>query len=170
MNGNVYDFLYHIKLDMLIITVIFWKLKNWKNTFKLKINLENLRKILLNQKELKNFVHKNKKEKKIIHLYGASTKGNIILQYCRLTKKDIEFAADRNSEKWGRETPGSKIPIISETSSRIKKPDFYLVMPWHFKKEILKREKIFLKHGGKLVFPLPKLNIVSKWIKLVGVS
>ncbi len=130
---------------------------------KLKINLRKFKKnIKKSKRELKNFVHKNKKEKKIIHLYGASTKGNIILQYCKLTKKDIEFAADRNNEKWGRETPGSKIPIISETSSRIKKPNFYLVMPWHFKKEILKREKIFLKHGGKLVFPLPKLNIVSK--------
>ena len=95
-------------------------------------------------------------------MYGASTKGNIILQFCNISNKQIGFAADRNEEKWGRETPGSKIPIISEKSSRSKKPNYYLVMPWHFKKEIRKRELKFLKTGGKLVFPLPKLNIVSK--------
>ena len=92
-----------------------------KYLFKLKINLRKFKKnITKSKRELKNFVHKNKKEKKIIHLYGASTKGNIILQYCRLTKKDIKFAADRNSEKWGRETPGSKIPIISRQVQELK--------------------------------------------------
>jgi len=118
--------------------------------------------IFKSKKELKNFVKKSKREKKKIHLYGASTKGNIILQYCKINRNDISFAADRNIQKWGKETPGSKIPIISEKISRIQNPDYYLVMPWHFKKEILKREKSFLKKGGKLVFPLPKLNIISK--------
>jgi NDP-4-keto-2,6-dideoxyhexose 3-C-methyltransferase len=129
----------------------------------LKNNLINFKKNINKSKnELKKFINKVINEKKIIHLYGASTKGNIILQFCELKKKQINYAADRNREKWGRITPGSKIPIISEKSSRSKKPDYYLVMPWHFKKEILKREFLFLKNGGKLIFPLPKLHIYSK--------
>ena len=129
-------------------------------------NLRNFKKNISNsKKELQIFIKEVKREDKIIHLYGASTKGNIILQFCNINNKQIGFAADRNEEKWGRETPGSKIPIISEKSSRFKKPNYYLVMPWHFKKEIQKRELKFLKEGGKLVFPLPKLNIVSKWKK-----
>ena len=129
----------------------------------LKNNLINFKKNINKSKnELKKFINKVINEKKIIHLYGASTKGNIILQFCELKKKQINYAADRNREKWGRITPGSKIPIISEKSSRSKKPDYYLVMPWHFKKEILKREFLFLKNAGKLIIPLPKLHIYSK--------
>ena len=58
--------------------------------------------------------------------------------------------------------PGSNIPIISENNSRSQKPDYYLVLPWHFKKEFIKREKKFLLDGGKLIFPLPKVQIISK--------
>ena len=110
-----------------------------------------------------NFIIKNIKNKnKTIHVYGASTKGNIILQYSKIYKKYIDFAADRNPLKWNRKMPGSNIPIISEKNSRSKKPDFYLVLPWHFKKEFIKREFFFLKKGGRLIFPLPKVQIVSK--------
>lgn len=129
----------------------------------LDINLRNFKKNIFNSKRgLQIFIKKVQKKNKLIHLYGASTKGNIILQFCNISNKQIGFAADRNEEKWGRETPGSRIPIISEKSSRSKKPNYYLVMPWHFKKEIQKRESKFLKAGGKLVFPLPKLNVISK--------
>ena len=58
--------------------------------------------------------------------------------------------------------PGTNIPIISENTSRLKKPDYYLMLPWHFKKEFIIREKKFLKRGGKLIFPLPNIQIVSK--------
>ena len=64
--------------------------------------------------------------------------------------------------KWNRKMPGSNIPIISEKTSRSKNPDFYLVLPWHFKKEFIQREKKFLINGGKLIFPLPQIKIVSK--------
>jgi len=80
----------------------------------------------------------------------------------KLTVKDIGFAADRNPLKWNRKMPGSNIPIISEESSRAKNPDFYLVLPWHFKKGFVEREEKFLKRGGKLIFPLPKIEILSK--------
>ena len=110
-----------------------------------------------------NLIIKNlNKRKKTIHVYGASTKGNISLQYLKLSVKDISFAADRNPLKWNRKMPGSNIPIISEASSRAKNPDYYLVLPWHFKKGFIKREKKFLAKGGKLIFPLPKIEILSK--------
>ncbi len=97
---------------------------------------------------------------KIIHIYGASTKGNIILQYCKLDNNFIEFAADRNKDKIGKKTAGTNIKIISEKMSRKMKPDFYLVMPWHFKAEFIKREKTFLRKGGKFIFPLPKVTVI----------
>ena len=71
----------------------------------------------------------------------------------------MPYIADRNLEKNGLYTPGTKIKIISEKKSRNMKPDYYLVLPWHFKKEIIKREKQIIKKGTKLIFPLPKFEI-----------
>lgn len=100
--------------------------------------------------------------KKTIHIYGASTKGNVLIQFSKLSKKNIPYAAERNPSKWNRKMPGSDIPIISEKTSRSMKPDYYLVLPWHFKNDFIKREKKFLTNGGKLIFPLPKIEIFSK--------
>ena len=109
------------------------------------------------------FIIKNfRKKEKIVHIYGASTKGNILIQYSKLDVRNISFAADRNPLKWNRKMPGSNIPIISENDSRAQNPDIYLVCPWHFKREFIKREKKFLLKGGKLIFPLPKIQIFSK--------
>tara|TARA_A100001011_G_C14281335_1_gene831727 strand:+ start:495 stop:1727 length:1233 start_codon:yes stop_codon:yes gene_type:complete len=105
------------------------------------------------------FIKRLHKKKKKIHLYGASTKGNIILQCSSINNKYIEYASERNRQKVGKITPGSNIKIIDERTSRKMKPDYYFVMPWHFRKEIIKREHSFLKRGGKLIFPLPKINI-----------
>jgi len=118
--------------------------------------------ILISKKKLVSLLKKFKKEDKLCHIYGASTKGNVVLQYCNLDKKLLPFAAERNPDKYGRFTPGTFIPIISEIESRKMQPDFYLVMPWHFKKEIISREQNFLKNGGKLIFPLPKIKVISK--------
>ena len=74
-------------------------------------------------------------------------------------KNKIEFAADRNPQKWGAKTIGSNIKIISEEKSKKMSPDYYLVLPWHFNKEFLKREKFFMNNGGKMIFPLPKIKI-----------
>lgn len=120
------------------------------------------KRIMENKKELINLLFKLKNNKKKVFGYGASTKGNVILQYCNLTYKDIPFIADRNPEKYGKYTPGSKIEIVSESVARHLKPDYFLVLPWHFRDEIIKREKNFLSKGGKLIFPLPKLEVVSK--------
>ena len=93
--------------------------------------------------------------------YGASTKGNVILQYCGLTVSDIPFIAEVNEDKFGSFTPFTHIPIISEKEARAMKPDYFLVLPWHFKKGILEKESDFLKSGGKFIFPLPKIEIVD---------
>ena len=103
---------------------------------------------------------KFKKSGKKIHCYGASTKGNVLLQYYNIDHKIVDFAAERNKNKYGLVTPGSKIKIISEENSRKMKPDYYLVLPWHFKKEILKREKNTLRTGTKFIFPLPNFEII----------
>ena len=116
-------------------------------------------KIKQNKANLIKFLKKIKSQKKIIFGYGASTKGNILLDYFGITNKYIDFIAERNPEKFGKYTPGNKIPIISEKNAYKMKPDYYLVLPWHFKNEILKREKQSIKSGSKFIFPLPKLSV-----------
>ncbi len=98
---------------------------------------------------------------KIFHCYGASTKGNTLLQFYNLDSKSIQFIADRNPDKWGRRTIGTDIPIISEEESHSLNPDYYLVLPWHFIREFKEREKNYLKNGGKLIVPLPKFTVIE---------
>ena len=109
-----------------------------------------------------NFIKKEKKKKKEIFVYGASTKGNTILQYFNLDNKLIKYAADRSPEKWGKYTVGTGIKIISEKKARQLNPDYFLVMPWGFLKEFVKREDKWLKNGGKFIVPFPKFRIIKK--------
>ena len=102
-----------------------------------------------------------KKEGKSIHIYGASTKGNTILQWCGIDNRIIDYAAERNPDKYGAYTLGTDIPIISEAESRAMNPDYYLVLPWHFKEEFLKREEETLKSGVGMIFPLPTVDIIK---------
>ena len=92
--------------------------------------------------------------------YGASTKGNVMLQFCGFTSKDIPAIAEVNEEKFGRVTPGTHIPIISEAEARGMMPDYFLVLPWHFKEGIIQRERDFLLGGGKFIFPFPEIEII----------
>ncbi|QNJ15994.1 S-adenosyl-L-methionine-dependent methyltransferase [Synechococcus sp. A18-40] len=92
--------------------------------------------------------------------YGASTKGNVVLQFCGLTSQEIPAIAEVNPEKFGRYTPGTHIPIISEADAKAMNPDYFLVLPWHFKDSILRREKKFLNSGGKFIFPFPEIEIL----------
>jgi hypothetical protein len=92
--------------------------------------------------------------------YGASTKGNVVLQFCNLSVKDIPAIAEVNREKFGCLTPGTHIPIISEQEARAMKPDYFLVLPWHLKEWILQREKEYLTRGGKMIFPFPEIEVV----------
>ncbi len=103
-----------------------------------------------------------KRDGKRIHVYGASTKGNTILQWCNIDNSVIDYAADRNPEKHGAFTLGTNIPIISEEESRAMNPDYYLVLPWHFKDEFLQREKDTLSKGVGMIFPLPSVEVIRK--------
>lgn len=101
-------------------------------------------------------------EKDEIAILGASTKGNVLLQFCGVTNDMVHAAVDVNEEKWGKVTPGTGIPIISEAEAKANNYQFYLVLPWHFREGIIAREDEFLDRGGKLIFPLPEFEIVSK--------
>jgi C-methyltransferase C-terminal domain/Methyltransferase domain/Putative zinc binding domain len=99
-------------------------------------------------------------EGKTIHVYGASTKGNTILQYAGIDRTMVPYAADRNPDKHGSETIGTGIPIISEEQSREMSPDYYLALPWHFMDEFLDREREFIDRGGKFIVPMPTVRVV----------
>lgn len=109
---------------------------------------------------LMSFVSQERAAGKTFYLYGASTKGNTLLQYCGLDARTVVAAAERNVEKFGCRTPGSGIPIISEEQARAAKPNYFVVLPWHFRDEFLAREAEFRKAGGKLVFPLPQVEVL----------
>ena len=100
--------------------------------------------------------------KKNIIGYGAATKGNIVLNQCKFTEKDIPFICDANPYKFGKFTPGSNIPIISKDKMRKIKPKYLLVLIWSFRREVIRQEKKYIENGGSLVFHLPILHIVDK--------
>lgn len=97
--------------------------------------------------------------KKVIG-YGASTKGNVLLQFCGFTPEEIPCIAEVNPDKFGKFTPGTHIPIVSEMEAHAMEPDYMLVLPWHFRDGIIQREQEFLARGGKLIFPLPEIEII----------
>lgn len=101
-----------------------------------------------------------KKQNKKVYGYGASTKGNVILQFSKIDSKLIKYIGEVNKFKFNKYTPGSKIKIVSEKQLKKLKPDYLLVLPWHFKDHILKREHQYLKNGGKFIFPLPDIEII----------
>lgn len=132
-----------------------------------KLDLENIKiykkfaeRVSLNGENLHKLILKLSKNNKKIFVYGASTRGNTLLQYTRLNSNLIKVAVERNPEKWGKKISSVGIPIISEEQARREKPDYMLVLPWFFKKEFLQREKKYLKSGGHFIFPLPKLEII----------
>jgi len=112
--------------------------------------------------ELMALLRQLKTEGKKIHIYGASTKGNTLLQWCGIDKLVVDCASDRNPDKRGARTLGTDIPIVSEEESRQMSPDYYLVLPWHFKAEFLEREKAMLDRGVGMIFPLPTVTVVRK--------
>jgi len=116
--------------------------------------------VFLHRKNLLGLIDALISDGKKIFGYGASTKGNVLIQFCGLTNKQIPYIADVNPDKFGCFTPGTHIPIISEEEARTMKPDYFLVFPWHFKHSILEREHEFIEQGGKFIFPLPEIEIV----------
>jgi len=117
--------------------------------------------INVHREELLGLLRRLKREGKKIHVYGASTKGNTILQWCGIDNRLVDAAADRNPDKRGAFTLGTEIPIISEEESRALNPDYYLVLPWHFRDEFLEREKESMRRGIKMIFPLPTIEVIG---------
>lgn len=113
-----------------------------------------------NKNDLLFFINQERTKGKKVFVYGASTKGNVLLQYCGLCEDVIPYAAERNPRKWGTKTLGSNIPIISEEDARAMKPDYFLVLPYHFLDEMLAREKEFTDRGGKFIVPVPTVKLV----------
>jgi C-methyltransferase C-terminal domain/Putative zinc binding domain/Methyltransferase domain len=117
--------------------------------------------VLRHRHDLRAFLQEAERRGEVIFGCGASTKGNVMLQFCDLTSNQIPFISDVNPDKFGAFTPGTLIPIISEHEARAKKPHGFLVLPWHFRDAIMTRETEFLAGGGKLIFPLPKIEVVT---------
>jgi hypothetical protein len=107
-----------------------------------------------------NFFKKIKPQQKTVIGYGASTKGNVLLQYCNINTKNIKYICDVNKDKDGCYTPGTKIKIISEKKAKQLKPDYFFVLPWHFRNFILNKEKKIIRSGIKFIFPLPKFQVI----------
>lgn len=115
----------------------------------------------LNKEKCVDFIKNEVSKGKKVYVYGASTKGNVILQYYDLDASLIKAAAEKSPEKWGKYTVGSWIPIVSEEEARLDKPDYFLVLPWAFFDEFYERESEWRKSGGKFIVPLPNFRVVE---------
>ena len=104
----------------------------------------------------------NKNKKKNIIGYGASTKGNVVLNHCGISNKKLKYICDENILKKGRYTPGTNIKIITKNEIKKINPDFLFVLIWSFRKEVIKEQLKYLNRGGNLVFHLPRFHIVNK--------
>ena len=129
---------------------------------KKKIYMDFWKNINLLKKQTVDFIKKEKRRGKTIWGYGASTKGNTLLQWFGLDNTLIDAIAERSEAKYGLKTAGTNIPIKSEADMRKAKPDYLLVLPWHFIDEFKKREQHFLKSGGKFIVPCPRFEIIEK--------
>jgi NDP-4-keto-2,6-dideoxyhexose 3-C-methyltransferase len=112
------------------------------------------------KRQVVNFVKDQVDRNRKVFVYGASTKGNTMLQYFGLDNSMIKAAAERNPAKWGKVTVGSRIPIISEAEARSARPDYFLVLPWHFIEEFKVREQDYLSSTGKFIVPLPEFAVI----------
>ena len=114
--------------------------------------------VVQTKRDLLKFIETARAEGKTVAVLGASTKGNVLLQYCGLTTKEIEFVGEVNPEKFGCYTPGTWLPIIPEQELLARKPDYMIVLPWHFRQFFVTNKKF---SNMSLVFPLPKVEIVK---------
>ncbi|WP_341483321.1 class I SAM-dependent methyltransferase [Streptomyces tubbatahanensis] len=106
------------------------------------------------------FLDSSRRAGKLTVGYGASTKGNVILQYCGLSERDLPCIGEVNKDKDGSFTPGTGIPVVSEAEAKSHAPDQLLVLPWIYREGFIEREEAYLRGGGRLVFPLPEITTV----------
>ena len=117
--------------------------------------------IIQHRHEIRAFFDLMRSSGKKVYGYGASTKGNIVLNYCGITPQDLIAISDLEPQKDGAVTPGTRIPIISHEKLREIHPDYALVLAWHYRPEIINSEINYLEKGGKLVFDLPRPHTVN---------
>lgn len=117
--------------------------------------------VLAHRRELRSLLETIRSDGRTVLGYGASTKGNVMLQYAGITPDVLPAIAEINEDKLGCFTPGTGIPIISERDAHAMTPEYFLVFPWHFRRGLLERESAYLGSGGKLIFPLPRIEVVS---------
>lgn len=117
-------------------------------------------------KKLTTFLELAKADQKRVYIYGASTKGNCLLQFANIGPELVPYAVERNPMKVGRMT-STGIEIISEETMRLNPPAYLLVLPWHFRTEIIERENAFLENGGQLLFPFPSFEVYSSKPKTI---
>ena len=120
-----------------------------------------IKRVKQNKKKCLSFLSKCKVDGKKVFIYGASTKGNTLLQYYGINSKMISFASERSPEKWGKYTIGTGVEIISEEYARKLNPEYFFVMPYAFIKEFVIREKKWLKNGGKFILPFPNFKVLN---------
>jgi len=134
------------------------------------MNLDLYRKFMENVNnevnKLRNFIENVIANGKSVYIYGASTKGNCLLQYAKLDETYMKYAVERNPNKIGKMT-STGIEIISEEKMRENTPDYLFVLPWHFRDEIIVRENTFLENGGQFIFPFPHFDVVGSKPKLL---
>jgi hypothetical protein len=127
-------------------------LKNW-NLFG--------EKVLARKESLNHLIHQILDCDKTVYALGASTKGNVLLNYSGITVEHIPLIGEVNQDKWGKYTPGSGIPIVNEEEVLNKNPDYLLFLPWHFRDFAVNKYSDFLLNGGKLIFPLPTVEVIG---------
>jgi hypothetical protein len=114
-----------------------------------------------NRDVLRRLLTRLRDEGKTVRGYGASTKGNVLLQYCGIDRELLPEIVEVNEDKIGAMTPGTRIPVVAENDATREETDFFLVLPWHFRNGIIAKESLFLAQGGGLIFPLPEVEIVT---------
>ncbi len=112
------------------------------------------------KRDLQGLVKEIKSEGKKIWVYGASTVGNTIMQFCDIGRDSIVAAADSNPFKFGKYMIGSDIPIVNEETMRGKNPDYLLALPYSFIDSFRQREKALVERGTKFIVPLPEVRIL----------
>ena len=117
--------------------------------------------VKLIREELSVFLKGLKARGRKIAAYGASAKGNILLNYCGLGPETIDFVVDDTPAKQGKFYPGNHLPIVSKDALQREKPDYLLLLAWNFADELMKNTAEYGLLGGRWVIPIPALQVVA---------
>jgi len=149
---------HHVANDAQVQELLEWEEREGYNG---RVTYEKFReRVFQHRDEFRKLLRKLTSSGQRVFGYGASTKGNVVLQFCEVTQQQMPGIAEVNQEKFGAFTPHTRIPIASEAEIKALHPDYLVVLPWHFRENILQREQAYLSAGGNLIFPLPTLEIV----------